>query len=116
MSFKEQLAKDRAVFLNTDEFGDKHDIEYDGKLYEDVSCTITRPKEIDRDPPTKDHAQGVFKRTNRFHCAPDAFDGVIPEQGTRIKISYGGFWREFYIIKSGDDPGMINLDLEAFDE
>lgn len=116
MTFKEQLAKDAPIFMNNDEFGDTHDIKYDGKVYEDVPCTITRPKEVDRNPPIKDHAQGVYMVTNRFHCAADAFGGVIPEQGTKLIVNYSGFWREFYIIKSGDDPGMINLDLEALDE
>lgn len=116
MSFKEQLAKDAAIFMNNDEFGDTHDIKYDGKLYKDVLCTITRPKEVDRDPPANDHAQGIYKRTDRFHCARDAFGGLIPEQGTKLIVNYGGFWREFYIIKSGDDPGMINLDLKGLDE
>ena len=43
------LAEHVATFTNLDEFGDVHDIKYDGELYEDVPCTITRPKETDRD-------------------------------------------------------------------
>ena len=116
MSFKEQMANDAAIFLNNDEFGEVHDIRYDGVLYEEVPCTVTRPKEIDRNPPVKDHAQGVYKVTNRFHCAKDAFGGKIPEQGTRIEILEDDFWLDFLIVKAGADPAMINLDLEAFDE
>lgn len=116
MSLKDMLAEHVATFTNLDEFGDVHDIKYDGELYEDVPCTITRPKETDRDQTMRDHGQGIYQVTNRFHCARDAFNGVIPEHGTRLMISDGDFWREFYVVKAGADAGMINLDLEALDE
>lgn len=116
MSFKDTMAQDaKTVFVNCDEFGEVHDIQYDGETYEDVPCTITRPKEVDRNPPVKDHAQGIYAVTNRFHCATDALE-VVPEKGSKIRISDGDFWREFYVVKSGSDPGMINLDLKELDE
>lgn len=117
MSFKDGVAADNVrVFMNIGEFAETHDIRYDGEVYKDVDCVITRLKERDRNPAVKDHAQGIYMVTARFHCPLDALGGNIPEKGTKIAISDDDFWREYYVALSGCDLQMINLDLEAMDE
>ena len=117
MSFKDMVAADNSkVFMNLDEFAEVHDIQYDGELYEDVKCVITKLKEKDRNSAVKDHAQGIYLVTSVFHCPLDALGGNVPERGTKIRISDDDFWRDFYVAQSGCDLGMIRLELEALDE
>ncbi len=117
MTFKEMVEADNVdVFMNTDEFAETHDIEYDGETYEDVCCVITQLKEQDRTTAMRDHAEGVYLVTSIFHCPKDSLGGVIPEKGTKIGISDDDFMREYYVAQSGCDLGMIRLELEAFDE
>jgi len=116
-SFKEMVDRDNSrTFMNTDEFAETHDIEYDGVVYPEVDCVITRLKERDRNSPVKDHGQGIYLVTARFHCPIDSLGGYVPERGTIIKISDEGFWRDYYVAQSGCDLKMINLELEAMDE
>ena len=117
MSFKDMVkAQNESVFMNGDEFAEKHDIRYDGELYEDIMCVISQLKQKDRPVNMKDHAQGVYLVTSVFHCSSDSLDGNVPEKGTKIAISDGDFMREFYVAQSGCDEGMIRLELEALDE
>ena len=117
MSFKDMVAADNTkVFMNTDEFAETHDINYDGETYEDVKCVITQLKEKDRNAAVKDHAQGIYLVSTIFHCPLESLDGNVPEKGTKFSISDEGFWRDFYVAQSGCDLGMIRLELEALDE
>lgn len=119
MSFRDMVAKDNAgIFMNLDEFAEKHTVLYDGETYTDISCVISQLKEQDRTAPMRDHSQGLYVVTSVFHCPAEALGGVVPEKGTKIKISDGdyGFMREFYVAQSGCDLGMIRLELEAIDE
>ena len=117
MGFKEMVASDNAaVFMNLGEFAETHDIQYDGTLYEDVSCVISQLKEQDRVTKMRDHGQGIYLVTSVFHCPKDALKGVVPEKGTRIGISDDDFMRWFYVAQSGCDLEMIRLELEAMDE
>ena len=117
MSFKDSVAADNFnVFMNDSEFAEVHDIEYDGVIYPDVTCVITRLKERDRNAPVKDHAQGIYLVSSRFHCPIDSLGGHVPEKGTVLKISDEGFWREFYVAQAGCDLEMLNIDLEGMDE
>ena len=116
MSFKDSMHTDNQIFLNLDEFGEVHDIWYDGETYEDVPCVISQLKEQDRVTKMRDHGQGIYLVTSIFHCPLEALEGHVPEKGTKIAISDEDFMREFYVAESGCDLGMIRLELEALDE
>lgn len=117
MSFRDMVEADNAsVFMNLGEFAEKHDIQYDGVLYEDVSCVISQLKEQDRVTKMRDHGEGIYLVTSIFHCPLEALNGNIPEKGTKIGISDEDFMRWFYVAQSGCDLNMIRLELEAYDE
>lgn len=117
MSFREMVNGDNtSVFMNLDEFAETHDVWYDGKTYEDVSCVISQLKEQDRVTKMRDHGQGIYLVTSIFHCPLEALGGHVPEKGTKIAISDDDFMREFYVAEAGCDLGMIRLELEALDE
>lgn len=117
MSFKDTVrTENTSVFMNSDEFAEIHDIWYDGETYENVSCVISQLREQDRVTKMRDHGQGIYLVTSVFHCDQNALEGVVPEKGTKFKISDGDFMREFYVAQSGCDEGMIRLELEALDE
>ena len=118
MSFKDMVAADNSkVFLNTDEFGGTFDIEYDGRTYKEVDCTITQLKEQDRVTKMRDHGQGIYLVTSIFHCSLDSLEGKQPEKGQKFGITDAdGFTEWFYVSQSGCDLNMIRLELEAMDE
>lgn len=116
MSFRDMVANDNSnVFMNQDEFADKHTILYDGEAYEDVLCVISKLKEQDRTTKMRDHGQGIYLVSSVFHCPLEVL-GKVPELGTKIGISDGNFMRWYYVAQSGCDLGMIRLELEALDE
>lgn len=116
MSFKDSMHADNPIFLNLDEFGEVHDIWYDGETYKDVPCVISQLKEQDRTTKMRDHGQGIYLVSTVFHCELSALNGNIPEKGTKFGISDDSFMREFYVAESSCDEGMIRLELEALDE
>lgn len=117
MSFKDMVAADNAsVFMNLGEFAETHDVEYDGELYEGISCVISQLKEQDRTTTMRDHGQGIYLVTAIFHCPLDSLGGNVPEKGTKIRIDRDGFMKDYYVAQSGCDLGMIRLELEALDE
>lgn len=117
MSFHDMVAADNAsVFLDTEYFGEKHNIRYDGETYKDVNCVITQLKEQDRSVTMKDHAQGIYLVTAILHCNVKDLNGIVPEKGHQIHISDGHFMRQYLIAQSGCDMGMVRLELEALDE
>lgn len=117
MSFKDMVQADNeSVFMNLGEFAETHDIQYDGELYEGVSCVISQLKEQDRVTKMRDHGEGIYLVTSVFHCTLEALEGKIPEKGTKIGISDDDFMRWYYVAQAGCDLNMIRLELEAFDE
>jgi len=121
MSFKDMVAADiHGVFLNPGEFADLRTIVYDGETYQDIPIVLTSLKEQDRRQISSDHAQGLYLVSAVLHCAKTDLGGVLPEKGARIKINDqeggGGFFREFYIATSGEEMGMLRLELEGIDE
>lgn len=118
MSFRDMVESDNhAVFMNLDEYADRHTIRYDGETYENVPCVISQLKAQDRTIPTVDHAQGIYLVTAICHFPLSSLDNIIPEKGGRIDISdETGFLRRYYVAQSGCDLGMVRLELEAYDE
>ncbi len=118
MSFREMVAQDNVrVFGNTNEFADLREIVYDGERYKDVHCILTKLKEKDRTIPVKDHAQGFYLVTATCHFPKEDLDGHVPENGSQISITDDtGFDKEYYVVQSSCDLGMVRLELEEYDE
>lgn len=121
MSFKDMLADDiHNVFLNVDEFAEMRTVEYDGEHYEDIPIVLTGLKEKDRRQLVTDHVQGLYLVSSVLHCALKDLGGNQPEKGQRIRINdeegSGGFFREFYVVSSVCELGMLRVELEAIDE
>ena len=109
----------KRVFTNPSEFAEIRTVIYDGVTYENIPVVLSGIKEKDRRQLVSDHVQGLFLVTAVFHCAASDLGGVVPEKGTKIKISDsedGEFFREFYVGNSVNEMGMIRLELEAIDE
>lgn len=121
MSFKDNVARDiHGVFLNLEEFGEPRTVLYDGNVYEDIPVVLHGIREVSREQVTQDdHVQGLYNATDVMHCALADIGGVLPEHGTRIRISDPDkpkYYHEYYVLISTDVMGMVRAELRAFDE
>lgn len=132
MSFKDQVAADvHGVFLNLEEFGEKRNIWYDGEVFTDVPVVLSGLKENDRKRLTSgvkeqggrnsvaDRVQGLFNEQIVLHCAQDDLGGKQPEDGSRFRISKtegGTTYREYYVVASVSDMGMLRVELTGLNE
>lgn len=119
--FKDMVAEDvHSVFLNLDEFGEKRTIRYDGEEYANIPIVLSGAKEQARKQLQDDHVQGLYLVTTVLHCAVDDLGGNQPEKGMRVWINDreggGGFFREFRVVTSVCEMGMLRVELEAIDE
>jgi len=119
------LSENKDVFLNTSEYGELRTIKYDGEEYVDIPIVITGYKGQDRERNVvqsgrRDQAQGLYKVTSLLNCDISDLGGKQPENGQRIKINKqeggGGFFREFYVVSSVCEMGMLNVELGEIDE
>lgn len=124
MSFKDMLNEDvQRVFLNDEEFAERHTIIYDGTTYdgedhEGISVLFIKVKELEK--PIQ-NTKGIFGVQAKLHIALSDLGGKIPEQGQSISIDDGEalgekFFLNFEIVTSTCTNGMISLELEAYDE
>lgn len=119
--FKDMVAADNAdVFLNLDEFAERRTIVYDGVTYQDIPIVLSGLKEKDRRQLVSDHIQGLYLVSSILHCAEKDLGSHQPEKGRRIQINDeeggGGFFREFYVVSSVCEMGMLRVELGAVDE
>lgn len=126
MSFKAMVETDnKSIFLNADEFAEMRTVEYNGVTYSGIPVLLTKTKEMKR--PVKavgsltDHMQGVHLVTATAHMSLEDLNGVIPEQKQIISINDGEalgkpFMVKYRIVTSDCEMGMVNLELEAYDE
>ena len=119
------LAENKDVFLNTSDFGEPRTVKYDGEEYVDIPIVMTGHKGQDRDRTVvqsgrRDQAQGLYKVTALLNCDITDLGGKQPEKGQRIKINKqeggGGFFREFYVVSSVCEMGMLTVELGEIDE
>lgn len=119
-AFKDMVIADNSnVFLNLNEFAEQHTIIYDGTRYENVSCVLAGLKEQDRRQTINDHAQGLYLVSTILHCSIADLGGNQPEKGTKIKITddeNGVYFREYNVVSSVCEIGMLRVELEAIDE
>lgn len=120
MSFRDMvLADNNGVFLNLNEFAERHSVNYDGSVYEDIPIVLSGLKEQDRKQTTSDHAEGLYLVTSVMHCRLEDLGGKQPEKGTKIKISdteKPSFFNKFYVASSVCEHGMLRVELEAIEE
>lgn len=119
MNFREMIQNDnKKVFMNTLEFAECRTVQYDGKIYEDIPIILSGLKEQDRRQLVNDHAQGLFLVSTVMHCMASDLGNILPEKGTKMRISDGeDFFREFYIASSVvNEFGILRIELEAIDE
>lgn len=102
--FRDAVQDDlHGVFLNLDEFAERHTVIYDGETYEDIPVVITGLHERDRRQLQSDHAQGLYLVSRVMHCALDDLGGNQPEKGCRIRINEregGSFFHDYYVASS----------------
>ncbi len=122
MSFKEMAEADiKNIFLNSSEFASIKTVRYDGATYPDIPVLLTQTKEMERQAPSSDNAQGIHLVSAVAHISSADMDGVLPEQKQFIYIEDGSalgqvFFKRYKIITSDIEMGMIVLELEAYDE
>lgn len=108
--FRDAVQDDlHGVFLNLDEFAERHTVIYDGETYEDIPVVITGLHERDRRQLQSDHAQGLYLVSRVMHCALDDLGGNQPEKGCRIRINEregGSFFHDYYVASSICEMGM----------
>ena len=116
--FKDMIEHDnKQVFANADEFAELHTIIYDGVTYDGIPIVLSGLKEKDRRQLVSDHVAGLFLVSSVMHCAASDLNDILPEKGTKIKVSDGdNFFREFYVASSVNELGMLRIELEAIDE
>lgn len=122
MSFKEMVEADiKNVFLNENEFSEKHTVVYDGRTYSNISVLLTKIKESERPIQVSNRMDGIYLASAIAHIALADLEGNVPEQDSDIRIDDGTalghpFYRKYRIVTSDCEMGMIALELEAYDE
>lgn len=126
MTFKDMVEADnKGIFLNASEFAEIHTVEYNGVVYEDIPVLLTKVKTVERPVMVigndEDHLEGLHLATSVAHIALEDMGGVIPKQKKIISISDGEavgkpFMVQYRIVTADCEMGMINLELEAYDE
>lgn len=122
MSFKESVEADNlGVFLNAEEFADKHTIKFDGKTYENINVTFIKVKQSERKILQHDHMQGAHQLTAKAYFDAGDVNNRIPKQGEWFEIDDGKalgkpFFMRYRVATAQNAMGMICVELEAYDE
>ncbi len=122
MSFKETVMADNlGVFLNSEEFAEKHTIKFDGMTYEGINVTFIKVKQSDRVILRDDHMEGVYLVSAKAYFSASDTDGCIPEQGHYFEIDDGEalgkpFFSRYRVSTSENSMGMVCLELEQYNE
>ncbi|MCH5207544.1 MAG: hypothetical protein J1F04_01560 [Oscillospiraceae bacterium] len=121
MGFKEMVKADIEVFLNPEEFAEKHTIKFDGMTFEDIDVTLIKVKQSDRIIPKDDHMQGVHLVTAKAYFSVEDTDGKYPEHGAHFEIDDGEalgkpFFERYRVVTVENAMGMACLELELYDE
>lgn len=122
MGFKDMVEQDiHKVFLNPEELAEPRTVIYDGEQYEDIPIILSGLDEKERNKETQsDHAQGLYSANAVMSCALSDLGGKQPEQRSRIKINDaeggGGYFTEYYVVRSQCEFGVLKVELEAIEE
>lgn len=129
MTFKDAIRRDISeIFLNGNEFAQRHTVICDGETYPDVLLVLEGPEEQERQPISSgsgvsgsrtDNARGLYLTRMVMHCAAKDLRGKQLEPDLEIKISDpedDSFFHTYYIAASHDEMGMLRVELEAIEE
>lgn len=119
MSFKDEVERDiRAVFLNDEEFAEKHTIKYNGRVYNDVPTIIIKAQEKEKNIQNVQSLNAIYAtlQVNETDLA-----GSFPEPRQYIEIDNGTacgepFFERYKIATVDCAMGMLIIELEALDE
>jgi len=98
-AFKDQLAKDRDVFLNNDEFGEEHRIDDIAVL-----CVIDS---VGAKPSGNFDSAAMFEDTFMLYAKSEALNFIPRSIGSAVNIDGA----EFNIENWNDEAGMSSLTL-----
>ena len=119
MSFKDVVEQDnRDVFLNIEEFAEYRTVKYDGVTYKHIPVLLSNIRESQFNV-SRNNMEGIHRATELACFNLKDINGVFPEQGTRISISdyiVPTFFRDYKIITSLEEAGMVVLELGAFED
>lgn len=122
MGFKDMVAQDNArIFLNTEEFAEYHTIKFDGEEYAHIPVVLTKVKQSNRTVMQNDHAKGIYLVSAKAYFNAADTNGQVPENGKVFEVDDGEalgrpFFRRYRVVTSENSLGMIELELEAYDE
>lgn len=118
LTFKETITNDvQGVFLNLEEFADRHTIKYDGKVYADIPVSLQDVEQTERQQTKDDHLPGIFKAKSTLYCALKDIGGKAPEQGKWLEINDGKnpkFFNKYQVGSSGVEMGIVRIELGRF--
>lgn len=118
LTFKETVANDvHGVFLNLEEFADRHTIKYDGQVYADIPISLQDVEQTERQQMKDDHLPGIFRAKAVLYCAREDIGGRPPEQGKWLEINDGKnprFFNKYQVGSSGVEMGMVRVELGRF--
>ena len=119
MSFIEEVERDiREVFLNDQEFAERHSLKYNGVEYINVPVTLIKAEEKGRDI---GEVQSVYSDLTTLCVSKAHLKGVCPEPRQYLEVDDGialgkPFYKRYQIISVDKAMGMFVLELEALDE
>lgn len=121
MGFKDMVAQDvQNVFLNTAEFAEYYNVQYDGTEYCHIPIVLEKMRDEERQVYKDESSMGVYRKLLTAYLSPESLNGKIPEQGHEIRISSGkssNWYRDLYhIIEVDVEDGMLRIALEAYDD
>lgn len=122
MGFKDMVAQDNArIILNTEEFAELHTVKFDGEEYEQIPVVLTKVKQSDRTVIQSDHGEGIYLVSAKAYFDSKDTNGQAPENGSVFEIDDGTalgrpFFRRYRVVTSEIAMGMVELELEAYDE
>lgn len=121
-SFKDILAADiKNVFMNTNEFAERHTLKYSGETFLSIPVVISTFTQDERRMLRDDHMQGVYNVTARAYFSAVDVHGHIPEKGKWIDIDDGEacgkpFFKRYRAAFVKTTFGLVTVGLEAKDE
>ena len=115
-AFQDMVAADnKAVFLNSEEFAEVHDVYYDGTNYAQIPVVLTRIKQSSVAVSSSNRMEGVHIVSAMAHISADDLNGIFPEKGQNIEISDGEalgrtFFRKYrYSVSLGQRGSMRGI-------
>lgn len=110
--FKDQLKRDILdVFHNADEFAEAAEIEYNGRVYNDIPIVVDSDVAKERAKASGDNSEGVYAVDLTVFVSFEDLE-IVPRKETPITID----GVEYSIVNVAFNAGEITLDLEMLDE